>query len=261
MGHIRTGPLPTTRKWNRVVGLIVGGAEAAQVATATVHAATRGLKRAADDPGVLEAVWLLIRLPLAARSPNFAAGLRACDLLLEDAPGLIDISVGYLAAVDDKMAGGGRTDLGEMAQTSGVETINATISDRARSLWGSGPDEVQRAFADLATVRHFGGFARRFFARFVSKCLSYFLSKALPNHVGDGKRFRTVADQGRFADALRTHCEEAAVRVEDFAGEWFSLHRFQTAGDITRAETKRFLGYAMQKLTTELRDREGDRGT
>jgi hypothetical protein len=36
MGHIKYGPLPATRPWNEVVGLIAGGASAAQIATATV---------------------------------------------------------------------------------------------------------------------------------------------------------------------------------------------------------------------------------
>jgi hypothetical protein len=262
MGHIRNGPLPATRKWNQVVGPIAGGAEAAQLATATVNAATRGLKATANDRGVLEAVWLLVRIPLAARTRNFASALRDCGLDVADDPGLLDVAVAYSVAVDARMPNGsGRTDLAEMAHTAGVETINGTAGPRLQSLWGSGPEDVTRAFAALATVKQFGTFARRFFAKFTFKCLSYFLSKALPNHIGEGKRFRTVAEQARFTDALRTHCDEAAARVEQYAGDWFSLHRFQTAGDITREETQRFLGYAMNsKLIPELRDREGGRG-
>jgi hypothetical protein len=211
---------------------------------------------------VLEAVWLLVRIPLAARSADFAAALRGCGMDVGDDPGVLDVAVGYSLAVDAKMPNGaGRTDLGEMAQNAGVETINATLDPRTSSLWGSGPEDVRRAFAALATAAQFGTLARRFFGRFVFKCLSYMLSKTLPDHIGEGKRFRTVADQTRFVKAVEVHCAEAAVRVEEYAGDWFSLHRFQTAGDIGRAETRRFLGYAMEKLTTELRDREGGRGS
>jgi hypothetical protein len=49
-----------------VVGLIHAGAGAAQVANATTAAAERWFTKAADDPGVVETVWLLMRLPLAA---------------------------------------------------------------------------------------------------------------------------------------------------------------------------------------------------
>src|SRR5207237_10892569 len=91
MGHVLTGPLPRTRKRVRVVELIHAGAGAAQVATATTAAAERWFKKAADDPGVVETVWLLMRLPLAARTDNFAAALRECGLSVSDEPGLLEL--------------------------------------------------------------------------------------------------------------------------------------------------------------------------
>src|SRR5262249_51469620 len=128
MGHVRIGPLPATRKWQAVVGLIASGAGVAQLATATMNAAERGLNNATQDPGVLEAVWLLVRLPLAARATHFAEALRSSGLQIEDDPSLLQIAVAYSAAVDARMPNGrGRTDLGEMAQLAGVETINTTV--------------------------------------------------------------------------------------------------------------------------------------
>ena len=113
----------------------------------------------------------------------------------------------------------------------------------------------------LATVKRFGTLAAHFFTRFARKCLTYFLSKTLPDHVGDGGRFHTTAEYTRFTDALDTHCREASRIVEVFAGEWFSKHNWQTAGDVTREETGRFVAHAMTKLTAELRNREGGRGS
>jgi hypothetical protein len=199
MGHVRTGPLPATRKWNRIVELIAGGASAAQIATGTLNAAEKGLKHADADPGVVETVWLLVRLPLAARAPDFPAALRRCGVEAGDAPGLLDLAVGFSDAVDARLPNGkGRTDLGEMAQTAGVETLHAVVGPRLRQLFGTAPDDVQAAFAARATVKQFGTLAAHFFAWFVGKCLNYFLSKTLPDHVGAEQRFRTVADQGRF---------------------------------------------------------------
>jgi hypothetical protein len=262
MGHICLPPLPATRKWNQVVDLIGGGAVAAQLATATINAAERGLKAAANDHGVVETYWLLVRIPLAARAADFAVALRECDVSVPDDPGLLDVAVAFSAAVDARMPDGkNRTDLGEMAQTAGVETINAVVGPRSQTLFGSGPDEVRRAFASLGTPKQFGTFAHQFFTRFAFKCLTYFLGRALPRHLGGGRRFRTVAEQAKFTDAIRTHCREACVIVERFSGEWFSLHRFQTAGDISRGETQRFFGRAMTKLTKEFRKREGTNGT
>jgi hypothetical protein len=251
-------PLPQTRKWRQIVKLVAEGATAARLATAILEAAERGLVGAAGDYGVLETYWLLVRLPLAARQPHFGAALRDCGLAVSDSPDLLDIAVAFSAAVDARMANNrGRTDLGEMAQNAAVEAINAVAGPRAESLFGSGPDEVRRALAALATPRQFGALARQFFSRFSFKCLDYFLSKAVPGEVGEGKRFRTLAEQAKFTEALRTHCREASECEERFAGEWFSLHGFQTAGDITRRETEGFLAHAMPKLTDEFRKREG----
>jgi hypothetical protein len=262
MGHIRLGMLPATRKWEAVVEILAAGAGAAQVAKAAMDAAERGLNAATDDPAVLEAFWLLIRIPLAARLPDFAAALRGLGLEVPAAPSLLDIAVAYSAAVDARTPGGrGRTDLAELAQLAGVETINATVGPRAQSLFGTGPDEVRAAFASLATPAQFGEFGRRFFARFGFRSLDYFVSRALPDQTGPDRRFPTVAAQNKFTDALRAHCDEASVIVATFAKDWFDLHKYQTGGDIGRAEARAFLGYAVAaKLTGEMRRREGRRG-
>jgi hypothetical protein len=234
----------------------------AQLATATTNAAAAGLKSAANDHGVVESYWLLMRLPLAARAADFAATLGQCGVSVSDAPGLLEVVTAFTAAVDARMPDGrGRTDLGEMAQTAAAETLTAVVGGRTRGLFGTAPEDVRREFAALATARQFGTLARQFFTRFSFKCLNYFLSKALPDEVGPGKRFRTVAEQAKFTDALQTHCHEATRVVGQFAGAWFSKERFHAAGDITRAKAQAFLGHAMTKLTGEFRNREGTHGS
>lgn len=171
MGHVRLGPLPATRKWTEVVGLLAGGAGAAQLATATAAAAAQGLKAAANDPGVVEAVWVLARLPLATRSPDFAAALRGIGLPVPDHPGLMDVVAATGAAIEHGTHNGkGRTDLGEMAQAAAVEALHSTVGGRLTTLFGAAPEDVRRAFAALATPKHFGLLARDFFARFAGKC-------------------------------------------------------------------------------------------
>ena len=83
MGHTRLGNLPRTRKWQEVVALIEGGAGCAQVANATITAAERGLNLAAEDKGLVETLWLLTQLPLAARHDDFAGALRSVGQMSE----------------------------------------------------------------------------------------------------------------------------------------------------------------------------------
>jgi len=253
MGHIRLGTLPRTRQWAQVVGLIAGGAKASQVANASITAAERGLDLAARDKGVIETVWLLTQLPLAAREDDFAEGLRNHGLIVPDSPGLLDVVAAVTETLDAAMPNcKGRTDLGEMAQMAAAETLTEVIGGRTRSLFEVTPEEVRQAFAQLATVKQFSRFAKDFFARFTNKCLAYFLSRALPLHVGEGRRFATLAEQAEFSEALRIHCREAAKIVERYAGEWFSKTRWEQQG-IPREAARRFTSRAMGKLLDELK--------
>jgi hypothetical protein len=254
MGHIRLGALPRTRKWAEVVALIAGGAGAGQVANAAIRAAERDLAAAGGDHGLVEAVWLLSQLPLAARSEDFSEALRHCGLTVSDSPGLMEVVGAFADALDSCLAkGGGRTDLGEMAQTAAAETIAGEIGSRTHSLFGVSPDDVRAAFRELATVKHFSAFARRFFARLATKVLDYFLSRVLGGHTGEGRRFNTLAQQDAFTRALETHCWEASVIVETYAGEWLSKTRWEK-GDISRADAATFAAYAVKKLVAELKE-------
>lgn len=254
MGHVLLGTLPRTRKWQQVVALIAGGAGTAQLASACILAAEKGFELAGKDHGVLEAVWLLMQLPLAARTDNFVESLRQCGLDVSDAPGLMEIASAVSAAVDARMPNcAGRSDLGEMAQMAVVETIMEVVGARVQNLFGTTPGDVHRAFHELATVKNFGLFAKDFFGRFTYKCVSYFLSKALSHHVGEGQRFATLKQQAEFSEAMATHCKEAAKIVQDYAGDWFSKHNWETDGNITRKDIADFTSYAMWKLTQELK--------
>ena len=260
MGHTRLGNLPRTRKWQEVVGLIEGGAGIAQIANATITAAERGLNLAAEDKGLVETVWLLTQLPLAARSDDFAGALRNAGLDVSDSPGLMEVVGAFSDAVDRRLANnGGRTDLGEMAQMAASETISKVIGRRTQSLFGTTQEDVKNAFSGLATNKQFSGFARDFFSGLTNKCLDYFVGRAVSYHVGEGRRFRTLAQQGEFVSALETHCREASRIVEEFSGGWFSKTNWEKGG-ISRQDAAGFAHVAMGKLVAELKEGARDNG-
>ncbi|OWK44021.1 hypothetical protein [Fimbriiglobus ruber] len=230
MGHVRLKILPRTRKWRQVVELIRGGAGAAQTARATLLAAEKGLKKSGSDPAVIETVWLLMWLPVAARADDFPAALRRAGLDVSDDPGLMELTAAVTETIEAKARRtGNRSDLGEMAQTAAVETLTEVVGTRLKSLFGPTPGQLQAELARLRTAKQFGLFARDFFARFVFKTLNFFLSQTLPDHVGEG-RFGNLAEQAAFTDALDTHCREAAKIVETFAGGWLMKHNWEDDG-------------------------------
>jgi hypothetical protein len=236
-----------------VVALIGHGAAVPQVAQATIRAAEAGLSRAGKDRGVVETVWLLLQLPQAAKSPRFVGALYDVGVTVPEAPGLMDLVGAFSEAVDACLANNrDRTDLGEMAQMAGAETLAGLLHERTHSFFDATPADVQRELGALATVAHLGYFARAFFARLTFKGLDYFLSRALTAHVGEGRRFLTLARQAAFSEALEQHCGEAAVVVQRFSGQWASKARYE-AGTISREQARDFAHGAMAKILSELK--------
>ena len=139
MGHQHLGTLPGSRKWRQVVQLISGGADVQDIAAATSAAAENQMVDASNDPAVKHAVWLLTQIPAAARKEDFASELRKLGLRISDRPTLIEVAAAMTDAVDRYVGKtGGRTDLGEMAQLSAVESSERRCWPRATgSLWRS----------------------------------------------------------------------------------------------------------------------------
>lgn len=260
MGHSRLGNLPRTRKWQEVVALVEGGAGAAQLANATITAAERGMKFAAEDKAMVEAVWLLTQIPLAAKSTDFSGTLQAAGLNVSDSPGLMEIVGAVSDAIDSRLSNnGGRTDLGEIAQMAASETISKYVGSRTQGgLFGPSVGDVQSAFASLGTVKQFSSFAKHFFARMTDRCMNYYLSRAMSYHLGEGRRFATLAQHAEFTKALELHCHQASVIVERFSGEWFSKTNWEKGG-ISRQDAAGFTHVAMGKLVSELKAGAGMR--
>src|SRR5262245_59085677 len=113
MGHVRLGRLPQTRTWQDVVRLLGAAAPADRVAAASALAAEGSIGRAASDPALTHAIWLITQLPLAARTRDFPGALRALGLEIDTAPTLLGVVGAFADAVDRHAARvGGRTDLG-----------------------------------------------------------------------------------------------------------------------------------------------------
>lgn len=261
MGHARLPPLPVSRRWRDVVALVRGGAGVQQVASATLKACEQEFLSAANDPGVVEAVWLLMRLPLAARGGDFVAELGRIGVVVPSEPTLADLVAGVSEAIDSRLPNNrGRTDLGEMAQSAAAGSLYGHLGARLNGLFDTGPEALQAELARMNTAKQFGLFAKDFFARFTARVIDYFLNRTLPEQTGAGERFRTFPQQRGFTDALDAHCREAAAILETYAGGWLKKNEWETGRDIEREHAGRFTGYAMTKLIAELRRRNAADG-
>jgi hypothetical protein len=260
MGHTRLGELPATRNWRQVVALLNSEADTPEIAQATAVAAEQGLSLADQDEGLLYSWYLLCHVPLAARTGQFADSLTLLGISVPPEPSLFDIASGFAEAVDShQRSAPGRTDIGEMARLSAVETLMELGRRRTPSLIGSAADDTRDTLREHSTSNRFGILAHEFFARFMNRFLAYHLSRELSRHVGPGQRFSDIAQHNAFNDALDLHCRQAARIVQEFAGDWYGKANYEAG--ITLRKAKGFVRHALEKLRDELARRGGEHAT
>jgi hypothetical protein len=243
-----------------VISLIVFQASVSDIAGATSQAAESALSAAAHDPALRHSFWLLTQVPTAATTEKFVDALRRLGLYVSSDPTLPEVCGALIEAVDRHVQSSShRTDLGELAQVSAVESLNAIAGREMHGLFGPtyAAEDTRLALRRLATPSQFGVLARDFFARLTRRYLDYYLSRELPNHIGADSRFPGLADYHDFEEALESHCRETSLIVRDFSADWFSKHTYE--GGIDPQKAGNFVHYAFEKIRQELvRRRDAD---
>ncbi|MFZ5452470.1 MAG: hypothetical protein ACOZF2_11470 [Thermodesulfobacteriota bacterium] len=258
MGHFLLGRLPGTPKWTHVVDLIASGADAPAVALAVLSASKKELETAAQDPILCYTTWLLTQVPLAAKGQEFFDELRVKGLQLVHGPTLMEVMGSFTDTVDayaDQQKR--RSDIGEMAQLSAVESLTSLIGEKTGSLFGATPKDVKKALRSFTTKKNFSLLTQEFFARFLRRYLSYFLSRELSNHVGPNRRFANIYKHIEFNQALDLYCRQVTRIVKEFAEYWFSE---AYEGGINLSKARTFTYEALKKIRDELGLDNGSNG-
>jgi hypothetical protein len=263
VGHTRLGSLPKTLKWNALVEQVAGTqlASYGEVPTAALHidaiaaqtldAAQAALSKAARDPGVRYTFFLLTQVALASRRANWEGALAHCGIQLSGDSTVFDLAVEVQSAIDGYVSKRslGATDVSEMAQQSAGEALLSLVGKHNVGLFGGSSSDVKNAVRPLSTKRGFGQLGQRFFGRFVARFLNFYLSRVTAAKLGS-PRLRDLGDIAQFDAALRAHCEQSALIVRDFCGDWYSKTQYEKRIDLDNSS--RFLAVALRKLRSEL---------
>ena len=255
MGHIHLGVLPRSKKWRDVVDLLTDGAAQTSVIAASARAAEGDLLNAAKDPVFIEAVRLLLLIPLAARSRDFGDALRLDGLQIKGDVSLFSLVNATMARLDEvRRAESERNDLGELAARALARTLGVCIGGELPGLFGVTPEDVQATARKLSFSSGIAFLCRSFFGDLVGTTLSYWLDRVLSVHVGAGQRFETVAARGAFDVSLRQYSSEATRIIQEFSGGWYgkALHEKGTIGS---QDAKIFGAVALKKICAELQTR------
>lgn len=252
MGHIHLGTLPKTKKWTDVVAELSAGAPDRTVVASSARAAERDLLGAANDPVFVEAVRILLSVPLAARGKDFGLALRDAQLHVGDRPDLFEIVAACMARLDEVARLHGRpSDLGELAARALAQTLTDSISSDLPGLFEATPDDVQSSTRRLSYSKGIAALSRAYFGNLVSTALEYWLDRALPLQIGGQSRFENVAERGAFHVALRQYTSEATRIIQEFSGGWYGKTLHEKGGFDTQ-DAAVFGSVSLKKISAEL---------
>lgn len=258
MGHVRLGKLPASQKWKDIVAyLAAGDVDVGHLANAIYKATEKALKRAATDAAFVEVCWLLIKIPQAAKSADFAAALKEIGIEGPPAPSLLDVVIGFDAAIEKviRRADVHITDLGEMSRQAGIAALYEVTQERLPSLWQAGSDDERTTLATLASPDKFGELAQRFFTKLTERNILYYLDREWPKHIGMDKLAHSLGDMSLLERSVRRHCEETTLIMRGFSKDWLAKNVYVKDRQITRLQTRNFASFALTKISAELAER------
>lgn len=257
MGHIHLGTLPRTRLWNDVVSLLEDQAALEEVAAASAYAAEASLRRAADDPVFVEAVRLLICIPIAARQSDFGDALRTLDLDVGSSPSLMDVVAAATVRLDRAAVGSAiNSDFGELATRALSATYIDLIGSDLPGLFGPNTEDVRLSFKKFSHSNGMAALCRGFFGSLVGASLSYWLDRILAKNVGVDSHFASIGQKSEFDRALRLHTVEATRIIQEFSGGWVGK-KVHDKGTINTNDARDFAHVCLKKVVEELQARRG----
>ena len=261
MGHQRLGKLPAFRLLPEIVRyLVTGGTPTEDLVDQVNEVGRDALKLGMKDPVFVEALWLLIRMPQAAASKDFAAALRELGMADVVPNSLTDVLVGYDEALErvQRRLHAGATDLGEIARLAGLSALEESVREALPTLWAPTATDVRTSVAALKGTEQFAALAHRFYANFVERVIHYYVDRNLHNMVGAGRAARSVHDLHGFNASIRRHCAEAALIMRAFARDWLGKNHYKQGKEISKDDVRRFSAHAVEKIRIELDMRKGE---
>jgi hypothetical protein len=224
------------------------------VASAVAEAADMRFRELGNAPALSYAFWVLARITWAARSDSFLKELNW--LGVRDSPdasalGLISGTAQHVRSEVSRHPD--QDDFTEIVTLAVTRSLTETVGREGPSLFSSTAEDARRAFATYSTPAKFAELTRVFFADVMARSFRAFVDRELSNHTGPDRAVKTSGDGAAFLDALDLHTRQGARIVEEFSGSWYSLHNWESSGDISLDESGRFVSQAMRKLPAALK--------
>jgi hypothetical protein len=248
MGHERTGALPKTERWAKVVRDIAdfSGAEeqSRRIANNSLDNVRTRFESVQRDPGVHAAFKFLTSLAVSGAD---AAG--APDLGLPDNPTPFAVA----KALNNAVGKQGSQEYAAIASAAATDAIANWYGQNAEQSFLFGSAEQNAAiWRKAGTAGGFCEIARLFFAKFTERYLNYFVEREA------SAVSRTIEQRDLLQKQLRNHIDsvsrhafETARIAQSFAAGWYNRHARDAMP--TDDEISSFLAIAFGKLREDLR--------
>jgi hypothetical protein len=138
-----------------------------------------------------------------------------------------------------------------------LAAFGEAVRDRLPGLWAPTAEDVRASVSALKGTEQFAAMAHRFYSNFVERVIHYYIDRNLHHMVGPDRVAKSVNDLRTFNDAIRRHCDEAALIMRAFARDWLGKNHYKDGKQITKDDVRRFSGYTVEKIRLELAQRKG----
>lgn len=268
MGHQRLGILPATKAWREIVAYIANGNVSVGALTGFVlDACDKSFEVASDDPAFKEALYLLCKIPMAAKAENLQVSLKELGIDVPSNPTRTDIVVGFDQAIEKIQHSNtkGITDLSELAKNAGAAVLNTLLAKPPPppqlELWGEAKSGTHMILREAATPDGFCDLAQSFFATFGKNNIEYFVSRELPRHLGQSGFCQSIPDMLLFEQNNTQHNNEASMIMRTFAREWYAKANYHEKKKLSQKDVAGFASVAITKMRKEYRMRNTHNGT
>jgi hypothetical protein len=198
--------------------------------------------------------WLLTRIAWSSRADSFGTDLRRLGIEVNERTSILT----FVSQVSDQVRHelSRATSSGHFSEIASLalrRALTETIGQHGPSLFGSAVEDLQEAFRAHSSRAQFGSLSRRFFADVLARTLRSLVDRELSNQIGQSEKLTTVDETGEFIRALDTYARQSAHIMEDFAAGWYAKNNWESKGEITQEDARRFVGVALRKLRMELK--------
>lgn len=248
MGHERTGALPKTEPWRRVVQRIAAfdgnEQQTRQIANDTLENVRDRFEAIQRDPNVGRAFKFLTEIGASA------SGSRPTSIQLPENPTAFAVA----KALDDQLrVERGSAEYGALAKAAATDAIVHWYAENATqpSLFGTA-EQNSAIWRKASTAEGFCEIARLFFAKFTERYLNYFLEREASAVCRTIEQRELLEKQLRDqVDEVSRHAFQTAKIAQSFAAGWYNRHAKTRAP--SEDEIRGFLAIAFGKLREDLR--------